>query len=365
MKTEPEQPDPSVARLYRRIGPDAEVCYTVESARALSDDDLARLAWLAAETFGPGESRPRSFLNGDVLEVGPRLSIETPFSSNAVAICHATGLTGISRIEQSRRAASGSALARRMRDGLDRMTEAVWDTAPARLLAPHAPEPVRTIPLLARGRAALEEANRAMGLGMDAWDLDFYHRLFAQDLGRDPTDVELFQLGQSNSEHSRHWYFKGVQVIDGAPQPETLFAVVQAPLRALAEPASLVAFRDNGGVIRGHAVEVLLPDAPDGPSRLRYARRTRHIVATAETHNHPTFVSPFPGAATGTGGMLRDLSAIGRGSLAGVSAAGYLVGNLFPPGTGSRARPSGPTGPPRCLAAAHFDRGQQRRLGLW
>lgn len=320
-----------IYRIHRSTGIGEELCFTVEAERALSGDELERVGWLCGKTFEPGRTGDASSLDGAVVEIGPRLSLESPFSSNAVAICHAMGLDAIKRIETSRRRlVSPEDHVRFLRDNLDRMTEAVWTNASKGFAHRTAPAPVRHIALRERGRAALEEANRAMGLGMDAWDVDFYFRLFTQDFGRDPTDVELFQLGQSNSEHSRHWYFRGAQEIDGAVWEETLFQVVQAPLRALVQSNSLVAFRDNGGVIVGHEIEALLPEAPDRPSPFRRNGRTRHIVCTAETHNHPTFVSPFPGAATGTGGMLRDLSAIGRGSIAGISAAGYLVGNLFP-----------------------------------
>ena len=320
-----------IYRVYRKTDAQNEACFTVETARALADDEAQRLHWLCSETFQPQLAGAETFLDGQVVEIGPRPAFETPFSSNAVAICGAMGLNAVKRIERSRRAVTGPDSGWPA-ESLDRMTETVWDNPAAIFAYRSAAAPVRRIPLMEHGREALEEANQAMGLGMDAWDLDFYFRLFADELRRDPTDVELFQLGQSNSEHSRHWYFKGAQSIDAVRQPETLFQLVQAPLHALGPSNSLVAFRDNGGVIAGYSVDEFAPAVADGPSPLQVRRGKRHVVCTAETHNHPTFISPFPGAATGIGGMLRDLSAVGRGSVAGVSAAGYLVGNLFPQG---------------------------------
>ncbi|SER32534.1 phosphoribosylformylglycinamidine synthase [Faunimonas pinastri] len=320
-------------RFYRQTSPEQELCFTIETDSALSVDELARLQWLCTETFEPEKAGTETLIGQEGVEIGPLLTIETPFSSNAVAICKAMGLPQVTRIERSRRSrvAAGEREAY-LRAHVDRMTETLWREPVDGFEHEAKPQPVRDVPLMENGIAALDEANRTMGLGMDAWDLDFYFRLFTEDFRRNPTEVELFQLGQSNSEHSRHWYFKGVQEIDGEAQAEPLFEIVQAPLKELRRQDidnSLVAFRDNGGVIRGHDVRSLQPTAPGEPSAFELAERRREIVCTAETHNHPTFVSPFPGAATGTGGMLRDLSAVGRGSIAGVSAAGYFVGNLF------------------------------------
>lgn len=195
------------------------------------------------------------------------------------------------------------------------------------------PEDVRSVDLMGRGKAALEEMNSALGLGMDTRDLEYYQYLFAEVLHRNPTDVELFQLGNANSEHSRHWYFKGKLVIDGTPMQETLFEIVGRPLQNLGPlNSSLVAFRDNAGVIKGFGIRLILPVTPGKPSEMRILERQVHITCTAETHNHPTFVAPFPGAQTGAGGRIRDNSAVGRGGIIGIGVAGYFVGNLFIPG---------------------------------
>ena len=213
----------------------------------------------------------------------------------------------------------------------DRMTE--W-RLPAPLAAfgsPATPTPIRIVPLCERGADALREVNASMGLGMDAWDIEYYTQLFAVELKRDPTDVELFDISQSNSEHSRHWFFKGRMIVDGVEQPRTLMQVVQSTLDARPDN-SVVAFADNSSAIRGFTVKTLTPTAPGAPSRLDTETRTRHCLLTAETHNFPTGIAPYPGAETGTGGRIRDTHATGSGSLVAAGTTGYAVGNLKLPG---------------------------------
>jgi len=167
---------------------------------------------------------------------------------------------------------------------------------------------------------------------MDEWDVVYYTELFRR-YGRNPTDVELFQIGNANSEHSRHWYFKGRQVIDGVEMPECLLDMIRAPLRAIpGQNVSVLAFNDNVGALHGFCVPVFVPEKPDSPSLFKIVWRTLHPTATAETHNHPTLIAPYPGAATGAGGRIRDNCAGGQGSLTGFGIAGYCVGNLFIPG---------------------------------
>ena len=175
----------------------------------------------------------------------------------------------------------------------------------------------------------------------------YYAKLFADELGRDPTDVELYDMSQSNSEHSRHWFFSGRQVVDGVEKPKSLFKLVKATLEAARTAAaedgrpdvSVVAFEDNSSVIVGGPARVLAPlDAVSadeagaggayGPGPLRETAKTLHALLTAETHNFPCAVAPFPGAETGAGGRLRDVQATGRGAFAVAGIAGYCVGNL-------------------------------------
>ncbi len=318
------------------MGDALELGFTIETTEQLSEQELKQLEWLIAETFEPSHTGVEPhFTQADVIEIGPRLPIETPFSSNAVSICQSMGLKQIARIEQTRRhridyTHSADDL---LSTHLDRMTEEYYPNGIESFDTGIQPEDVRVIDLMIRGKVALEEMNIALGLGMDARDIDYYHTLFTETLKRNPTDVELFQLGNANSEHSRHWFFKGQMVIDGIPMQQTLFEIVQRPLKNLgSETCSLIAFRDNAGAVKGFGTRLILPANPGKPSEMRILEKVVHITCTAETHNHPTFVAPFPGAQTGSGGRIRDNTAVGRGGIVGIGVAGYFVGNLFIPG---------------------------------
>jgi phosphoribosylformylglycinamidine synthase len=334
-----------IYRLYRQMDRRLELGFYVETTGQLSEPELQKLQWLIAETFEPAQTGFEPHLKtGEIVEIGPRISIETPFSSNAVAICQAMGLGSITRIERTHRYAGNGNSADILKTRLDRMTEQHYPNGIETFDTGVMPENVRVIDLIGRGKAALEEMNSALGLGMDARDIEYYQHLFVKVLRRNPTEVELFQLGNANSEHSRHWYFKGRLVIDGNPMEHTLFEIVQRPLKSLRQrngaylttvsrdEVSLVSFKDNAGVIRGFGTRLILPVTPGKPSEMRVSKRIVHITCTAETHNHPTFVAPFPGAQTGVGGRIRDNSAVGRGGIVGTGVAGYFVGNLFIPG---------------------------------
>lgn len=324
-----------IYRMYRKMNSGLELGFYIETTGQLSPLELKQLQWLIAETFEPHNTQAEPRLaSQDVVEIGQRLSIETPFSSNAVSICQSMGLQQITRIERTNRYATGNdQLADILRTHLDQMTKQHYPNGIESFNTGTVPEDVRVIDLMGRGKAALEEMNSALGLGMDARDLEYYQHLFANVLRRNPTDVELFQLGNANSEHSRHWYFKGQIVIDGTPMQQTLFEIVQRPLISLGnDTCSLVAFRDNAGVIKGFDTRLILPVTAGKPSEMRILEKVVHITCTAETHNHPTFVAPFPGAQTGSGGRIRDNSAVGRGGIIGIGVAGYFIGNLFIPG---------------------------------
>ncbi len=325
-----------IYRMYRDLGNGVEQGFYIESTRQLKQLELRKLLWLVAETFEPFRTSHIPFLEQEnVVEIGPRLSIETPFSSNAVSICQAMGLDSVVRVERTHRyrlqyGQSGQEL---LLAHMDRMTEQHYPAGIASFETGVIPEDVQVVDLISGGLPALEEANRRMGLGMDTSDLEYYLELFTQVLERNPTDVELFQLGNANSEHSRHWYFYGINVIDGIAMPYTLLEVVKRPLARLGSPnRSLVAFRDNAGVLGGFSTKLILPVRPGEPSLMSLFEKLLNITATAETHNHPTFVAPFPGADTGAGGRIRDSAAVGRGGIVGMGLAGYFTGNLFTPG---------------------------------
>ncbi len=316
-------------RFYRANNDGTVSCFYVESCSPLASDQLDRLRWLVTETFEPTKTNTSFCPTGAVTEVGPRLSVETPFSSNAVAICRAMGDTNISRVERSLVLPGSLSEEELVRMGrLDIMTQQVYGAPLQTFGAASTPEPVRFVPILSEGIAALQRENRLLGLGMDDWDINFYTGVFTR-LGRNPTDVELMHLAQANSEHSRHWYFGAKLVVDGVEVNETLFNLIRRPLRMLRNPGvTLAAFNDNAGVMTGHYASLLIPVKPGMPSQFGLVERSLGITCTAETHNHPTYISPWAGAATGPGGRIRDQSAVGRGGYTSAAVAGYFVGNL-------------------------------------
>ncbi|MHB8882896.1 MAG: phosphoribosylformylglycinamidine synthase [Thermodesulfovibrionales bacterium] len=328
-----------------------EYCYYIDVRHPLERRETDLLRWLISETFEPGDFSESSFLStepaaGEVhffFEVGPRMNFTTAWSSNAVSVCQACGLTGITRVERSRRyrfaADAGAKLpsfedpsVRRFLELVhDRMTECLYPDILKNFDPGKKPEPVRTIPLIEEGRPALEKINAEMGLGLDDWDLDYYYHLFVNDIGRNPTNVECFDLSQSNSEHSRHWFFRGRLVIDGAEVPENLMQIVKEPLKR--NPSnSVIAFKDNSSAIAGYRIQTIVPESPGRASRFIGTAGHYHIIFTAETHNFPSGVAPFPGAETGTGGRIRDVQATGRSALVIAGTAAYCVGNLRIPG---------------------------------
>eukprot|EP00171_Calliarthron_tuberculosum_P013870 IDg13870t1 len=335
----------AVAAAKRIFGADAtlseEASFVVALTRELSASEEAVLAWLFAETFQPSLLRSDPVLYGDDVtpDFGARLTFQTAWGSNAVAVAHACGVQCVRRIERFRRyrirdvAVDSS----RMRDFAaavhDRMTEAAYATpVPALHVGASSPAPTADIDVLQGGEDALRAQSDRLGLAFDAQDVRYYASLFRDEMQRNPTDVELFDLAQSNSEHSRHWFFNAQLVLDGIPVPDTLMDVVRAPLRA-APGNSVIAFADNSSSIRGGApANILRPKYAARPAALVPVVTDLDVLCTAETHNFPCAVAPRPGAETGAGGRIRDSAATGIGSLVGAATAGYAVGALQVPG---------------------------------
>ncbi|MBI2798466.1 phosphoribosylformylglycinamidine synthase [Candidatus Saccharibacteria bacterium] len=311
-----------------------EWCYYVETTTVLNKSEIKKLTELLAETFDPQGFGPNSFLarNNPVIEVGSRLSFETPWASTARQICHSVGLTKVNKIERSRRfgfdkSTSKSKLSQ-LADVLhDRMTEAIYDKPPHSLTSTARPEPVHSVAVMKEGIKALRRANTEFGLAMDEHDLQRYYDLFVNQLKRNPTDVELFQLGQGNSEHSRHGFFKGKIVLDGKQLKDNLMDVVKAPYKSNPNN-SVIAFHDDSSAIRGKNIVAAVAEGKDSAGKLKTEKRLYHPTLTAETHNFPTGIAPYPGAATGTGGRIRDNQAVGRGGLVVASGVGYCVANM-------------------------------------
>jgi phosphoribosylformylglycinamidine synthase len=265
----------------------------------------------------------------NVVEVGPRLNFETAYSTNAVAICHACGLKKVTRLECSRRYLLPPKANRErfISENHDRMTECPYPEPLKTFHTGAIPEKTHSVPLLERGIAELKKFNHEKGLGMDEWDMNFYFDIFTRVLRRNPTNVELFMLGNNNSEHSRHWFFKGKLIIDGREVPETLIEIIKSTLKA--NPSnSVIAFSDNSSAIRGYPIWTILPQQPGRCSPFISQKCNYHILFTAETHNYPSGVQPFQGATTGTGGRIRDGHATGRGSLVIAGTAAYCTAAL-------------------------------------
>jgi len=327
---------------------ETESCFNVQ----LLVDDLSpiqkdRLEWLLAETFDKGHlkleqssfdiEKPASATAWKV-EFGPRMTFTSAFSSNACSICQACDVP-VERLELSRRYRFllGQDLSEEGIKALkamlhDRMTEEEYAKALTTFDNGAQPEPVITVPIMEHGRAALERINEERGLGFDDFDLDYYTKLFKEKLGRNPTDVECFDMGQSNSEHSRHWFFGGKMVIDGEEKKETLFKMVKSTLPEDILNNSIIAFHDNSSAIRGYECDALRPTSTSKAGSVKIGKQTLHPILTAETHNFPSGVAPFPGAETGTGGRLRDVMATGQGAYPVAGISSYCVGNLQIPG---------------------------------
>lgn len=327
------------------VGLKTEQCFNIGINSPLSSEKLSVLRWLLQETFEPENLGTESFLDeveegleSVMIEVGPRLSFTTAWSANAVSICQACGLTEVNRMERSRRyllyvkGGRGTLLDSQINDIVamvhDRMTECVYTQRLRSFETSVLPEEVRYIPVMEKGRKALEEINVEMGLAFDEQDLQYYTKLFQDDIKRNPTNVELFDIAQSNSEHSRHWFFTGKIVIDGQPMDSTLMQIVKSTLKANPNN-SVIGFKDNSSAIAGFQVNHLRPEQPGSTCPLSSITRVLDILFTAETHNFPCAVAPYPGAETGAGGRIRDTHATGSGSFVVASTSGYCVGNLY------------------------------------
>ena len=271
--------------------------------------------------------------SGELFLVVPRLGTISPWSSKATDIVWNCGLHAIERIERgvAYRIEGVSAEQRAPVAALlhDRMTETVlagFDQA-GELFHHYPPKPMASVDLLAGGRAALVDANVRLGLALSEDEIDYLVDLFVEKTRRNPTDVELMMFAQANSEHCRHKIFNASWVLDGQRREETLFGMIRETYEA--HPAgNVVVYSDNSSVFEGAPVERFYPDA-DGA--YGFKEELTHILTKVETHNHPTAISPFPGAATGSGGEIRDEGATGRGSKPKAGLCGFSVSNLYLP----------------------------------
>jgi len=306
----------------------AEFRHFVETAHALAPRERAVLDQLLVY----GEPLSAAPLGGHLYLVVPRLGTISPWSSKATDIARQCGLPAVKRIERGiAYYAEGAGGRRREIAALlhDRMTETVLDDLDqAEQLFRHVePRPLASVDIFARGRAALEEANRAMGLALSADEIDYLLDNF-RAIGRNPSDAELTMFAQANSEHCRHKIFNASWVIDGVAEPHTLFGMIRETEKANPQ-GTVLAYSDNSAIMEGREIARFYPDAA---GNYAYHRETTHTLMKVETHNHPTAISPFPGAATGSGGEIRDEGATGRGARPKAGLAGFSVSNLRIPG---------------------------------
>jgi phosphoribosylformylglycinamidine synthase len=309
----------------------AELVHYVDVAEALTAPDLASLEHLL--TYGPKRSPARE-LEGERLIVVPRIGTISPWSSKATEIAHRCGLGRVRRIERGLvYVAAGpvddkNALAAALHD---RMTESVLACSAdvERLFARSEPKPSKTVDILGAGPAALEAADLELGLALAPDEIAYLVERF-QMLARNPTDVELMMFAQANSEHCRHKIFNAEFTVDGTRHPLSLFQMIRNTTDKSPEGV-LSAYRDNAAVAVGYEAGRFFAD-PE--SRIYRARREpTAMVMKVETHNHPTAISPYPGAATGSGGEIRDEGATGRGAKPKAGLTGFSVSNLLLPGS--------------------------------
>jgi phosphoribosylformylglycinamidine synthase len=329
--------EPAVCALHARF------VHFIDCSRELEAAEQARLRALLDDAATAGAALPPVGDAGEralQLLVVPRPGTISPWSSKATDIAQVCGLAAVQRIERGVCYTLGlrAALPEQSRAALaavlhDRMTEAVLpDSASAVcLFASAVPAPLQRIALAGgplAGREALLSANRRLGLALDGQEIGYLLDTFAA-LGRDPTDVELMMFAQANSEHCRHKIFNAEFVIDGTAQARSLFAMIRNT--SAVSPAGLLsAYRDNAAVIEGARATRFFADPLSGI--YRGSEEPVDILLKVETHNHPTAISPFPGAATGVGGEIRDEGAVGRGGKPKAGLAGFSVSHLRIPG---------------------------------
>jgi phosphoribosylformylglycinamidine synthase len=286
-------------------------------------------------TYGPTITSHQP--SGTLLLVTPRPGTISPWSSKATDIAHNCGLTQVKRLErglayyvQTSRALTAAEQQQVAALLHDRMMESVFTelTQAQALFRKAEPSPLASVDILAGGRDALVEANIRLGLALADDEIDYLVTNF-KALGRNPNDIELYMFAQANSEHCRHKIFNADWTIDGEQQPKSLFKMIKNTM-AVTPDYVLSAYKDNAAVMEGSKAGRFFPQ-PDS-QEYQYHHEDIHVLMKVETHNHPTAISPFPGAATGSGGEIRDEGATGVGSKPKAGLVGFSVSNLRIPG---------------------------------
>lgn len=324
----------------------------VNSHQPLRDEDVRILDQLLEYGSYPDSTDPlyeallkgvngRNESNGNVqlFYVTPRQGTISPWSSKATSIALVCGLT-----EKVKRCERGVVFAASFEDGgklwnrdalYDRMTEELSESPPDLecMFAQRPPAALGYVKLVSGDqppKEALQRANKTLGLALDDSEMDYLIDAYTNQLKRDPTDVELFMFAQVNSEHCRHKQFNAEWTIDGQKKARSLFSMIRNTHNA--HPNHVIsAYSDNAAVMQGNEGSYWAPDQSSW--EWKSAKEIVHYLGKVETHNHPTAVSPYPGAATGSGGEIRDEAAVGRGSKTKAGLAGFTVSDLRIPGS--------------------------------
>ena len=314
-------------------GVSAQFIHLVDTAAELDTERSDVLSQLLQ--YGPRAE----FIAGGGLSyfVVPRPGTISPWSSKASDIAHNCGLDMIARIERGVQYhfdiegdIDGEQQALLLASIHDRMVESVLNTPEEAsvLFSRQSPKPMQAVDVLAGGRDALVAANSELGLALADDEIDYLLESFIQ-LARNPSDVELMMFAQANSEHCRHKIFNASWTINGELQSHSLFGMIKNTHELGGEDV-LSAYSDNAAVVKGHRAGRFYPEP--GTAEYQYHQEDIHLLMKVETHNHPTAISPFSGAGTGSGGEIRDEGAVGRGSKPKVGLSGFSVSNLRVPG---------------------------------
>jgi phosphoribosylformylglycinamidine synthase len=314
-----------------------------ERKKFQDDGDIEDTIEKAKELLGAQDIFESKELDTCSFFVTPRKGTISPWSSKATDIFHNSGLGQIRRVERGiyfrlfTHAPAGHALkpldsSSNIKTILhffyDRMTEGVYNNIDDIFTKPE-PAPLVQVDILKQGIKALEDANTGMGLALNKEEIDYLYDAY-KSMDRNPSDVELLMFGQVNSEHCRHKIFNADWIIDGEKQPKSLFKMIQNTHEKNSK-GTVLAYSDNSCVLDGFTDQYFEPQRV-GDKTYSYKRRKIDIIAKVETHNHPTAISPFAGAATGVGGEIRDEGATGTGSKSKAGLNAFMVSNLRVPG---------------------------------
>jgi len=318
------------------LGISARFVHLVATTEPLQDGQKQTLSALL--TYGEPYT---GVVDGPLIVVSPRIGTVSPWASKATDIAHNCGFTlrRVERLTEYRLTMKSGLLstAKLTAEQLgqvaatlhDRMTESAMPSRAeaAALFTALEPAPMDHVDVLVGGRTALVDANKAWGLALAEDEIDYLVTAFT-GLKRNPTDVELMMFAQANSEHCRHKIFNAEFTIDGVAQPKSLFGMIRHT-HQLSPQHTVVAYSDNASVMEGHTVERFVARTSGQGAAYQSEQALHHVLMKVETHNHPTAISPFPGASTGAGGEIRDEGATGRGSKPKAGLSGFTVSKLW------------------------------------